>query len=135
MQQRGGLSTLQLMHAAFPYMTVIGVCLVPLAGEGGVWRTLLTLSEQSTTVTRIVGSCIAAVLINFSTTLVLGVTSALALVLLGQMKTCSVLLAGFLLFDAHPNRLQLVGAAVAVVAVGMYAILKARGDAIQPKPI
>merc|ERR1712176_1016504 len=93
MQQRGGLSTLQLMQAAFPAMTFIGICITPLMDPPGMLAHL-----DAAIVNRIVLSGAVAVCINISTTLVLGVTSALALVLLGQVKTCCVLLAGVLLF-------------------------------------
>ena len=49
---------------------------------------------------------------------------SLSLLLLGQTKTCAVLLAGALLFDAPPNPIALAGSATAVLSIGTYASLK-----------
>jgi hypothetical protein len=123
LQQRGGLSTLQLMHLAFPWMSLLGVLLVPLMDAPGL---LGTLQHQLTPelVASLSWSALAAVAINVSTTLVLGVTSALSLILLGQTKTCAVMLAGVLIFDAPPNGMATLGAALAVGCIGWYTTLK-----------
>jgi len=120
MQQRGGLSTLQLMLEAFPPMTAIGVALVPLMDS----HTLFAFEYSTSAVTKVLFSGAVAVCINFSTTLVLGVTSALSLVLLGQVKTCSIMIAGLILFDAQPNRRAFCGATIAVLGIGWYTVLK-----------
>ena len=122
MQQRGGLSTLQLMHAAFPWMTIIGLLLVPVMDPPAVLSLSVALSPEL--LTSLAWSSFAAVCINFSTTLVLGVTSALTLVLLGQLKSCGALLAGALLFDATPNAKATAGAATAVSCICLYTLLK-----------
>ncbi|KAL1526581.1 hypothetical protein AB1Y20_015288 [Prymnesium parvum] len=120
MQQRGGLSTLQLMLEAFPPMTFIGLALVPLMDPPG----LLTFHYTPIVITKILFSGVVAVCINFSTTLVLGVTSALSLVLLGQVKTCAIMIAGLILFDPQPNRRAFCGATTAVLGIGWYTVLK-----------
>lgn len=120
LQQRGGLSTLQLMYLAFPYMTLIGCGLIPILDPPG----LTSVAFTSDMLTQLGASAAAAVCINFSTTLVLGATSALSLVLLGQLKTCAVLVAGVLLFDAPPRRAAVLGASVAILSIGWYALLK-----------
>ena len=120
MQQRGGLSSLQLMHAAFPWMAIIGLGLVPLLDPPGVF----SVAPTPMLLLLLGCSCVAAVCINFSTTLVLGVTSALALVLLGQLKTCGTLLAGILVFDAPPNAKVAAGSATAIGCIAWYTFLK-----------
>ena len=122
MQQKAGLSTLQLMDLCFPAMTVIGICIAPLMDRPGVLSHLTALSPHDGGLVAL--SSLAAVTINYSTTLVLGVTNALALVLLGQMKTCSVLLVGYVVYDAPPNAAVLAGAALAVVSLAAFAGLK-----------
>lgn len=129
LQQRGGLSTIQLMHLAFPWMTLIGICLAPLLDPV---QDLLSVDFTYELMVPLVTSAMAAVCINFSTTLVLGATSALSLVLLGQLKTCAVLLAGVMLFDAKPNLQAELGAATAILCIGWYAVLKVLDK--QPKP-
>ena len=79
-------------------MTIGGLLLVPVMDPPAVLSLLVALSPEL--LTSLAWSSFAAVCINFSTTLVLGVTSALTLVLLGQLKSCGALLAGALLFDA-----------------------------------
>ena len=124
LQQRGGLSTLQLMDLCFPAMTVLAVLTVPLMDKPGVLARVRSLSASEAGLVAL--SSAVAVSINYSTTLVLGVTNALALVLLGQLKTCAVLLAGYLLFDAAPNSRVLGGATTAMSSLCAYAWLKLR---------
>ena len=125
------------MDLCFPAMTVIGVCTAPLMDRPGVLSHLTVLSPHDGGLVAL--SSLVAVSINYSTTLVLGVTNALALVLLGQMKTCSVLLVGFLVFDAQPNATVLAGAALAVVSLAVYAGLKVcdglRRDALEKEQL
>ena len=118
------------MLAAFPSMTLIGTLIVPLMDPAG----MLSISPDLAMVTRVVVSGVMAICINVSTTLVLGTTSALALVLLGQMKTCSVLLAGLFLFDAVPNRKSVAGATAAVLGIGFYTLIKALEKKKPAKP-
>ena len=50
--------------------------------------------------------------------------SALAHVLLGQLKTCLVLLMGVMLFDQRPKMVGIAGATGAVVSITIYTLLK-----------
>ena len=77
LQQRGGLSTLQLMDLCFPAMTVLAVLTVPLMDKAGVLARVGSLSASEAGLVAL--SSAVAVSINYSTTLVLGVTNALAL--------------------------------------------------------
>merc|ERR1719443_802609 len=74
LQKHGGLSSLQLMHASFPAMTVIGFVTVPLMDIGAT----LPQAEAGQVLAFIVVSALVAFGLNYSTTLVLGVTSPLA---------------------------------------------------------
>ena len=127
LQQRGGLSSLQLMQLAFPPMTLIGLALVPAMDPPGVLDALSRVAADADALMSLGASALAAICINVSTTLVLGATSALSLVLLGQVKTCSVLLAGALLFDAVPTTRAATGSAMAVASIGVFAYLKVAG--------
>ena len=124
MQQRGGLSTLQLMDLSFPWMTIIGVASAPFMDRPGALGSLVSLSAPEAGL--VLASCGAAIAVNYSCTLVLGVTNALALVLLGQGKTCSFLLVGYLLFDRRQSATALAGAALALASMSSFALLKVR---------
>ena len=62
----------------------------------------------------------AAFFVNLSGFLVLGSINAIAHVLLGQLKTCAIILGAFMLFGAEYSLVQLAGAAVAVGAIVFY---------------
>ena len=116
------LSTLQLMHCAMPYLVLIEPAMVPLLDPTGVTAAPLAGPLLSW----LLLSCGCAVAINLSTTLVLGVTSPLALVLLGQLKTGAGLLAGASFYDATPSAASVGGAATAILSIGTFTLLAQR---------
>jgi solute carrier family 35 protein E3 len=65
-------------------------------------------------------SGVCGFLINWTSFLVMGETSALTHVLLGQLKTCVVIWCGFLFFAQVPSARSLLGAAIVVVSVVVY---------------
>lgn len=65
-------------------------------------------------------SCLIAVLVNFSTFLVIGKTSPVTYQVLGHLKTCLVLAFGYtLLHDPFTTR-NILGILVAMVGMGLY---------------
>ena len=68
-------------------------------------------------------SVVCSFLLNISSLLALGETSAVAVVLLGQCKTLAIIAGGYLLFDAHPSGKTLLGAALAIASIGAYTLI------------
>jgi len=102
-------------------MMVLGACVVPIMDPPHLFDVHWTMGK----LVRVGTSAAVAVCINISTTLVLGAAGALALVLLGQLKTCSVVLFGALFFDGASAQ-SFVGCLVAVSGLGVYTSLKMR---------
>ena len=71
-------------------------------------------------------------LLNLSSLLALGETSAVAVVLLGQCKSLAIIAGGYLLFDAHPSGQTLLGAALAVASIGAYTLISLASTAPRP---
>jgi len=129
LQQFGGLSALQVMHNAFPVMCLLSVLYVPLM-DGGLadlvaleWLSLPALAT-------VLVSGIAAFAATWSATAIFGLISALAHVLLGQVKTCSVLLIGALFYAATPTPQGVGGASLALAAITAYSLLKVWGSPV-----
>ena len=124
-QQIGGLSSLQVMHNAFPWMALLSVAYVPLMDRR--LHALLALKWASPhALAAILASSVAAFGASWSATAIFGLISALAHVLLGQVKTCSVLIVGALLYDARPTAQGTFGALLALAAITAYSVLKLR---------
>lgn len=122
MQQQCGLSSLQLMRQCLPLMTALSLFVVPLMDPPG----LLSLQWLGAPCVGplVLLSAGAAFLATWSATLIFGLISALAHVLLGQLKTAAVLIAGALFFDARATPRGLAGAVLAVVGITGYTLLK-----------
>ena len=69
----------------------------------------------------------AAFCATWSATLIFGMISALAHVLLGQVKTCSVVVVGAVFYDAHQTTGGIFGAALALASITVYSLLKLPG--------
>ena len=115
--QRSGLGSLQLMHQTWlPQLALLLLC-VPLTD--GLDRVLsYELTPQRAVLIAL--SVLFSFLLNLSSLLALGATSAVAVVLLGQCKTLAIILGGAVLFDATPNAKTLFGAGLAMVSIGCY---------------
>mmetsp|Transcript_56941 Transcript_56941/g.133577 ORF Transcript_56941/g.133577 Transcript_56941/m.133577 type:complete len:333 (+) Transcript_56941:47-1045(+) len=115
------LSPLQLLEFAMPWMGLITVVsAIVLEDVTGV----LTYQPNSVRSLAILLSSVCGMLANVSSTWVLGLTSPIAHILLGQLKTVTVLLGGFLFFDARPSLRTLLGAFCTLLAITMYALSK-----------
>ena len=75
----------------------------------------------------IFASGVAAFCATWSATLIFGMISALAHVLLGQVKTCSVVVVGAVFYDAHQTTGGIFGAALALASITVYSLLKLPG--------
>ncbi|EOD15499.1 hypothetical protein EMIHUDRAFT_95207 [Emiliania huxleyi CCMP1516] len=107
-QQVGGLSALQVLSNALPAMTLLSLAYVPLLDRD---LPHLATCDWATT----------------SATAIFGLISALAHVLLGQVKTCSVIVVGALFYDAPPtpqDSAGMAGAALALLAITGFSLLR-----------
>lgn len=118
--QRRGWSSLQLMHRTWlPQLLLLLLCVPATDGLAELSRYELTLSRAAW-----LGlSVVCSFLLNISSLLALGETSAVAVVLLGQCKTLAIIAGGYLLFDAHPSGKTLLGAALAIASIGAYTMI------------
>ena len=126
LQQWAGLSSLQVMHNAFPAMAALSLLYVPLLDRRLHLLASLRWLSLPAAGTMLL-SALAAFGASWSATLIFGMISALAHVLLGQVKTCSVLLAGALLYDAAVTSQGLAGATLALVSITAYSLMRLPG--------
>jgi solute carrier family 35 protein E3 len=115
-QKHNKWTSLQLMWRTQPTAVVIMIFLVPILDPPG----LLSYQFTPYSFTLIALSGVCGFLINWTAFLVLGETSALTHILLGQLKTCVVIWCGFLFFAQMPSTRSLIGAAVVVLSVVLY---------------
>ncbi|KAE8713721.1 RING/U-box domain-containing protein [Hibiscus syriacus] len=74
-------------------------------------------------VSAILVSALLGFLLQWSGALALGATSATSHVVLGQFKTCVILLGGYLLLDSDPGLVSLSGTIVALAGMSVYTLL------------
>lgn len=155
-QREFGYSGAQLQSAVAPWQAAVSL-VTALATEtwcvNGVARCdsatdfLFTSSKRNKTVHLIFGTCMLALLVNFSSFGLIGNTSPTTFQVVGHAKTCLVLLGGFLLFPITMSTEELyyniAGVSVAMVGVVLYGHVKMRSgvddrdcfDQICPGPI
>jgi len=109
-------STLGLMRAVLPYAICVQAAISPIVDPAGLFEFKWT----SEAIFWIGLSGIAAFLVNFSGFLVMGNISALAHVLLGQLKTALIMVGATVMFGSTYSGNQLLGAAGAIVAIVCY---------------
>mmetsp|Transcript_58784 Transcript_58784/g.164087 ORF Transcript_58784/g.164087 Transcript_58784/m.164087 type:complete len:396 (+) Transcript_58784:39-1226(+) len=117
------MTPLQLLDWAMPWMGVITMASALLLDD--CWE-LWQYDFNPRNMKALLASALSGIFANLSSTWVLGTTSPLAMILLGQLKTVLVLLVGYLFFDSKPGALELLGASMAVVAIGFYTWSKLR---------
>jgi solute carrier family 35 protein E3 len=122
LQEQEGIDSLQLMYACFPYMCCLSALMIPLLDPPGMLEQLLYLDQQA--VLLVLVSAAFAFCASWSATMIFGRLGALAHVLLGQLKTTSVLLVGAVFFDAQPTTVGVLGSMLAVCSIGGYAVSK-----------
>jgi len=122
-QQIGGMSTLQVMDKAFPPMCLLSLMYVPVFDSNlDQLASLRWFSVES--VLAILASAAAAFCATWSATRIFGLISALAHVLLGQVKTCIVLLIGAFFYDARTTTQGIIGASLALGSITAYSMLR-----------
>ncbi|KAL6520577.1 hypothetical protein OROMI_032137 [Orobanche minor] len=119
LQQQDNWSALALMWKTTPITLFFLVMLMPSLDPPGVLSFDWNLYNSAT----IGGSAILGFLLQWSGALALGATSATTHAVLGQFKTCVILLGGFLLFGSNPGSTSILGASTALIGMSFYTYL------------
>jgi drug/metabolite transporter (DMT)-like permease len=116
--QRLRWSSLELMYRTWGAQLVLLLVGLPLLEPSWMQATGYAWTAGGAAVVSL--SCLAAFALNVSSLVAIKLTSAIAIVLLGQTKTVLTLLGGVLLFDAAPSPRMVAGATLAVVSIAAY---------------
>ncbi|GMI63819.1 hypothetical protein like AT5G55950 [Hibiscus trionum] len=119
LQQQANWTALALMWKTTPITIFFLVALMPWLDPPGV----LLFKWDINNVSAILVSALLGFLLQWSGALALGATSATSHVVLGQFKTCVILLGGYLLLDSDPGLVSLSGTIVALVGMSVYTSL------------
>ncbi|KAL1566957.1 hypothetical protein AAHA92_02491 [Salvia divinorum] len=122
LQQQGNWTALALMWKTTPVTVFFLVTLMPWLDPPGV----LSFKWDATNITAIMISALLGFLLQWSGALALGATSATSHVVLGQFKTCVILLGGYVLFSSDPGFVSIVGAVMALSGMSVYTSLNLR---------
>ena len=134
MQKDFGVNSTQLLYAASPYMAgILALIALPLdvglsgGGQVGTKSTSSSFTEESTDDSLFVAivmvallTCFIAVLVNFSTFLVIGKCDAVTYQVLGHLKTVLVLGFGFFVLGNPISSRNIFGILVALVGMVAY---------------
>lgn len=119
LQQNGNWTALALMWKTTPITVLCFVGLMPLLDPPGI----LSFSWNYSNISAILISAIFGFFLQWSGALALGATSATSHVVLGQFKTCVIMLGGYIFFGSDPGYTSLCGAAVALGGMTVYTYL------------
>ncbi|GAB4838305.1 hypothetical protein Ancab_027835 [Ancistrocladus abbreviatus] len=111
LQQQENWTALALMWKTTPITLFFLVVLMPWLDPPGV----LSFSWNFNNTSAILMSAVLGFLLQWSGALALGATSAVTHVVLGQFKTCVILLGGYFLFGSNPGTISICGAITALV--------------------
>ncbi|XP_073150813.1 nucleotide-sugar uncharacterized transporter 1-like [Henckelia pumila] len=119
LQQQENWTALALMWKTTPITLFFLLMLMPSLDPPGVLSFDWSLHNSAA----IGASAFLGFLLQWSGALALGATSATTHVVLGQFKTCVILLGGFHLFGSNPGSTSILGAATALVGMSVYTYL------------
>ncbi|KAI7979047.1 hypothetical protein LOK49_Contig535G00007, partial [Camellia lanceoleosa] len=119
LQQQGNWTALALMWKTTPVTIFFLVTLIPWLDPPGGLSFEWNLNNSSA----ILISAALGFLLQWSGALALGATSATSHVVLGQFKTCVILLGGYLLFNSDPGFVSICGAVTALGGMSVYTSL------------
>ncbi|KAF5197024.1 Nucleotide/sugar transporter family protein, partial [Thalictrum thalictroides] len=128
LQQQENWTALALMWKTTPITLFFLVTMMPWLDPPGFLSFNWNLSNTSA----VVMSAVLGFLLQWSGALALGATSATTHVVLGQFKTCVILLGGFLLFGSNPGRTSICGAIMALLGMSVYTYLNLLSSQQQP---
>lgn len=119
LQQQDNWTALALMWKTTPITIFFLVALMPWLDPPGV----LSFNWSFPNSSAIFMSATLGFLLQWSGALALGATSATTHVVLGQFKTCVILLGGFFLFSSNPGMSSICGAVTALAGMSVYTYL------------
>ncbi|XP_057519417.1 nucleotide-sugar uncharacterized transporter 2-like [Amaranthus tricolor] len=119
LQQQSNWTALALMWKTTPVTIFFLLALMPWLDPPGVLSFQWTVRNSSA----VMVSAVLGFLLQWSGALALGATSATAHVVLGQFKTCIILLGGYLMFNSDPGPMSLCGAVTALGGMSVYTSL------------
>ena len=119
--QRREWSSLELMRRTWGPQLLLLLVSIPLLDSHAARLPYYDLTPSRLGILLL--SAAASFALNVSSLYAIQLTSAMALVLLGQGKTAMTLLGGYLFFDGQPNARQLCGSALALTSIGTYGYL------------
>ncbi|KAL5098215.1 hypothetical protein RYX36_002542 [Vicia faba] len=119
LQQQENWTALSLMWKTTPITLIFLAAMLPCLDPPGVLSFDWNLSNTLV----IFGSAILGFLLQWSGALALGATSAISHVVLGQFKTCVLLLGNYYLFASNPGTISIFGAFTAIGGMSVYTYL------------
>lgn len=119
LQQASNWTALALMWKTTPITIFFFMALMPLLDPPG----LLSFNWNLSNSVAILISALFGFLLQWSGALALGATSATSHVVLGQFKTCVIMLGGYAFFNSDPGTISLCGAVVALSGMTVYTYL------------
>ncbi|KAB5521248.1 hypothetical protein DKX38_025567 [Salix brachista] len=119
LQQQANWTALGLMWKTTPVTVLFLVALMPCLDPPGVLSFRWDLYSSSA----IFLTALLGFLLQWSGALALGATSATSHVVLGQFKSCVILLGGFLIFGSDPGFVSICGAITALAGMSVYTSL------------
>jgi len=125
-QQELGLDHMQLLYHTSPLISVFMLMLAPLFDQFTGPTGLFAYEHSAGVLNWIFLTCILAVGVNVTNYLVLGKTSPLTYQVVGHLKTCMILVLGFVVFNYPIVLKNLFGIVVALLGMVWYTELKRR---------
>ncbi|KAM7492795.1 hypothetical protein LguiA_035716 [Lonicera macranthoides] len=119
LQQQSNWTALALMWKTTPVTVFFLLALMPWLDPPGV----LSFNWDFNNSTAIIVSAALGFLLQLSGALALGATSATSHVVLGQFKTCVILIGGYFIFNSDPGKVSIFGAVVAIGGMSVYTSL------------
>ncbi|KAF2580170.1 hypothetical protein F2Q68_00000917 [Brassica cretica] len=127
MQQRENWTALALMWKTTPITLLFLVSMIPFLDPPGALSFDWSLANTSA----IFVSAFLGFFLQWSGALALGATSAITHVVLGQFKTCVLLLGNFYIFGSNSGVVSVCGAIVAIIGTSLYTFLNTRGQSLK----
>lgn len=119
LQQKENWTALALMWKTTPITLIFLFAMMPWLDPPGVHN--YDWSFYNSTIIGL--SALLGFLLQWSGALALGATSATTHVVLGQFKTCAILLGGFICFGSNPGPTSISGVLIALVGMSFYTYL------------
>ncbi|CAN6725709.1 unnamed protein product [Malus baccata var. baccata] len=130
LQQQENWTALALMWKTTPITLFFLVALIPWLDPPGA----LSFNWNFNNTLAILMSAILGFLLQWSGALALGATSAVTHVVLGQFKTCVILLGNYYLFSSNPGKTSISGAFTAIAGMSIYTYLNLKLQSSKTSP-